>query len=406
AAQSGITAGVTKASVAGGLVSVTGAKVNLSTLSAPGSSEAIRSVTVGNVTVVDLGALLKGLGIDLSTLPVSSVSALLSQLGLQDAVATATGVNLTGTLEGAVASINGAVTTLTAQAAGAGGTVDSTLFGALELVGVTSPVTVGDTIDATQATTLLAQVQNQLAGLLTTSITQLATTPLFQVGGVNVSMTTKAVEDINQSVANITGKVGTVKVGAIELLNGVDLLAATDRVNAIVTDANARIGAALGAISPELAGAVKVSILSRDTSVTKTGDYVRSLAGITAATATITPPATLAAVISTLTHDTIGEAILAAGGAVPALQTLMKGLQDTLTLGASVLASPSTVRIARVLSASEFKVQAVPVTTPTPDSELPRTGGTSLLLLGGGAAVLAIAARRLLRSSGLRHTNR
>lgn len=408
AAQSGITAGVTSASLAGGLIAANGAKVNFSTVSAPAASEAVRAVTIDSVTVVDLGALLKGLGIDLSILPVSSVSALLNQLGLQQAVATATGISITGTLQQVVTQLNAAITTLQAQAAATGGTVDATVGAVLGLIGVTT-VTTGDVINQTQANALLDQVKADLAGLLTQSVTTLATAPLFSIGGVNVGITTKATDDVNSSVATITGKVGSVKVGTLELLAGTDLLAATDRVKTIVDQANAAISGALSSISPDLAGLVKVSVLSRDSSVQKTGDYVRSLAGITAASATVTPPATLAALISSLTAPasaSIAKAIADNGGAaLPALETLMSGLQNTLTLGVGVLSSPSIVTIAQVLSASEFRVNAAPA-TPTTGGELPRTGGTSLLLLGGGAAALGLAARRLLRSTGSHHTNR
>lgn len=417
-AQSGLSGGVTSANLAGGLIALNGAKVNLSTISAPASAEAIRSVTLDNVVVLDLGALLKGLGIDLSALPISSISALLNQLGLQGAVATATGISITTTLADAVAAINTVVDNLQAAvnstATGITTTVSqiNAVVGSLPLpTGVTSATEIQDLTSGVsgQANALLDQVQAKLAGLLTTSLTTLATAPLLQLGGVEVGLTSKAVSDVNASVATVTGKVGTVKVGGIELLGGTDLLAATDRVSAIVNDANARIGSALGAISPELASVVKVSVLTRDTSVTKSGDYVRSLAGITAASATITPPATLANLISALSApaaDTIAKAIVAAGGVVPvSLESLMAGLQQALTLGAGVLASPSTLTVGQVLGAAEYKVAAAPA-APTTGGELPRTGGSSLLLLGGGAAVLALAARRLVRSPGLRPTKR
>lgn len=403
-AESGLTAGVTAATVAGGLVSVNGAKVNLSTVSAPASASATRSASLDNVTVLDLGALLEGLGIDLSTLPLSSVSALLDQLGLEGTINDLAGVSITTTLQDLVDAINASIDTLQVVVDDTTGTLDQTVDDLLGLVGLTAPVAVDDALDAVQAEALIDSLQAELAELLETSLVALATAPLLQVGGVEVGLNSKAVSDVNASVATVTGKVGTVKVGTIELLGGTDLLAATDRVSAVVTDANTRISSALGAISPDLANLVKVDVLARSTSVTQSGDYVRSLAGITAASATITPPETLSALISALTApaaESIGDLITEAGGTVPAdLEPLMSGLQSVLTLGAGVLASPSTLTIGQVLGAAEYKAVAAPV-TPT-GGELPRTGGDSLLLLGGGAAVLALAARRLLRSSGLR----
>jgi hypothetical protein len=161
---------------------------------------------------------------------------------------------------------------------------------------------------------------------------------------------------------------------------------------------NTQLGSVLSIISPDLANLVKVSVLDQATSITQDGGYTKARAGITAATATITPPANLAALVSGLVAQT-ADVTAALGTAVPQLEGLMTQLSSTLNLGTAVLASPAKVQIASVLSASDFRVGSSTTTgAPGTGTSLPRTGGPDLILFGGLLAVLAIALRRFTRS--------
>ena len=388
-AASSLSAGVSNLGLLGGLISAQGLSSTLGTQAASADSSSTRTVRVGAVTVLDLSALLGALGIRLSDLPVSTITALVDQLQVPVVGLTA-GQTLNAAvsqLQTAVDSVQATVNTTTGTVTG---TVDSTVNGVLGSVGVTAP-TAGSTV--AQVSGIVDQLQAQINNLLANGVAALEAAPLLKLDGVEVGVSTKATDSVDTSVAEIVGKVGDVQIGGIKLA-GVDLAATASQLNSLVSTVNSQVGNVLKTVSPDLAGIVNVSVLDQAKSVTSSGGYTRSRAGITAVTATVTPPANLAAIVAAVTGaaTTVGTTL---GSALPALSPAMTQLQSTLGLASSVLAAPASVRVAEVLSASDFAAAAAGTPAGAPGGELPRTGGTPVLpIVAGLLVVLAVGARR------------
>jgi hypothetical protein len=162
----------------------------------------------------------------------------------------------------------------------------------------------------------------------------------------------------------------------------------------------------LGIISPDLANIVSVSLLDQAQSVANSGGYNRARAGVTAATATVTPPATLANIVSTLgaAANQIGPTIASlSGGTVPVVDPTvgMSTLAGTVNLAqaAGALSQGVTLKVGEVLSASDFAPGAVPAATNT----LPRTGAETGVFAGLAVAlgVLGWGIRRMIRRPAL-----
>ncbi len=416
-AAAGLNVALTDISAVGGLISLDSLKSTMGATSAGGAADGVRGASVTNLKVLDLGALLQGLGLPLGELTPNQLIALV------DGLAANTGLPLpsgSATLAGAVATLNAAINNLQATATTATtatqvtqvtSTIDTTTNTLLGAVGLVSPVGTTSTVVADVAVVvnnLVNQLQALLDELLAKGLLALDNLALLSLQGVEVSVATKATDTVEASSATVTGKIGKVLVGGLEL-PGVDLLAATSVISANVAAINTKLGQVLSLVDPGLANLVQVSVLDQATSVTSSDGYVRSRAGLTAASATITPPANLAALVKTVT-DQVGVAQTLAGSmvGVPVLSAAMNDLGLVLKASSSVLTSPSKVRVAQVLSASDF-ARAAGVTTTgapggpaSPGTELPRTGGTDLILLGGLAGVLALALRRLVRTPAVR----
>ncbi len=387
-ATSALLAEIADLNVAGGLAVVDAVGSNLSTSASPTASDATRSAAIGAVTVLDLGAVLQGLGIDLASLPIDTVLALVDELGLP--------VSVSDTLpEGSTLAdyVNGLRNTidLINEETDLTQTVDGLLTeinGLLDPTGIEAP-SAGETLEDTldEMETLLVDVVEEIALVLDSA-------PLLALDGVEVGVKTSAAGTLDATTATVTGAIGGVRVGAIAF-DGVDLLGATQAVTDLVTSLEAQLSSVLGLVDPGLANLVDVSLLEQETSVTASDGYNRARAGITGVSATITPPANLAEIVATLTSTT--EPLSSVIDTTP-LSAAMNELETTLNLGVAALSQPSTVRAVEVLSASDFR--AVTTGAPAPVDELPRTGGTSLPLILG-AAVLATSAlviRRWLRS--------
>lgn len=405
-ATSKLSTGITNVESVGGLLGIGSLSSELVANSAGDASGATRGAKVTDITVVDLGALLEGLGISLSDLSVAQVSALLDQLKATTGLGLPAGEN---TLTGAVGSLNGAVDDLQdalANQAGStvGEAVESTTTTLLGTVGLTAPLSssalVGDSVSAINAA--IDQLQAEIDRLLGESLKALDDLALLRLEGVEVGVTTKAVDSVDASVAEVTGKIGRIKVGNISL-PGIDLTAPASAVNAAVAQVNDKIGATLGLVSPNLANLVNVSVLDKATSVTQSGGYTRSSAGITGATAAVTPPAGLAGIVSTITGQAGGIDTLLSGSQLRSLglSGAMDELSRTLNLGAGVLSAPAKVQVATIVASSEFARAGGPATPP--GDTLPRTGGpVGIAIVAAVAAALGIGLRRWLHTPALR----
>lgn len=415
-ASSGLNASLSNVNAVGGLVSLGSLKSSLESAASGATSTATRGASVTDITVLDLGALLQGLGLPLGELTpaqiVALVDGLAAQTGLPLPSGSTTVAGAMATLDAAITDLNATVATVPGTTSAITGAIDSTtatLLGTVgSVTGITVPLpTTTQTVAEAVATVnaLVAQIQALINDLYAKGLAALDNLALLRLEGVEVGVTTKAVETVEGSVAQVTGKIGKVFVGGVEL-PGIDLAANLATVNAAVAGLNTKLGSVLGLVSPDLANLVKVSVLDQATSIVSEGGYTRSRAGITGATATVTPPANLAAIVSGIVAQAgVAETLVAANVPVPAVSGLMNDLAASLNLASSALTSPATVRIASVLSASDF-ARAGAVTTGAPGTTtgaptLPRTGGDDLLLLGAVAAVLALAVRRFGRSTEL-----
>lgn len=410
-ANSGMNTELANVNAVGGLASVASIKASLTSAAAGDNAAGQRSASITDVTVLDLGAVLQGLGIQLPNLTVGQIAALV------DGLAATTGLPLPSgetTFAGAVATLDTAIDDLQGSISGVSsgtpvtqvtGAIDpatSTLLGTISGV---SPLPTASTPDADAAIALVNDViddlQAQLNALVEGGLKALDNVALLRLEGVEVGVASKAVSDVKASTAAVTGKVGKISVGNISF-GAVDLAAATDQVTGAVASVNTKISQLLGGIDAGLANTVKVSVLDKASEVSSANGYTKASAGITGATAVITPPAALASIVDTVNNTAnANQAIdLLPPAAVEALKlsAAMNQLGTTLSLGTSVLAAPTTVKVAEVLAASNFRSASTTTGTPAAPT-LPRTGTNStmpLLLVATAAAAAAIAVRRLL----------
>ncbi|MBW3614257.1 MAG: hypothetical protein KY439_02980 [Actinobacteria bacterium] len=401
-ASSALDAGVTNVRSVGGLLGIGSLSSNLTASSAGDAANAARGAKVSDITVLDLGALLEGLGISLADLSVSQVSALL------DTLQATTGLDLPAgqtTLAGTVTALNAAIDDLqdavaTEATSTIGEAVEPTTNTLLGTVGLDTPLSdsavVGDSVAAINAA--VDQLQDQIDDLLGESLKALDDLALLRLEGVEVGVTTKAVDSVDASVAEVTGKIGKIKVGNITL-PAIDAAATASAVNAAVAQINDKVSDTLSAVSPGLANLVDVSVLDKVTSVTQSGGYTRSRAGITGASAAITPPAALGDIVSTITNQAGGIDTLLPASTVKSLglSGAMDELSRTLNLGAGVLSGPAKVQAGSIVASSEFARSGGAPTTP--GDTLPRTGGpVGIAFIAGLAAAMGLVLRRWMQT--------
>ena len=346
--------------------------------------------------MLDLGALLNGLGIPLTSLPLPVVSDLLGTLGVPVA-----GVPSALTLESFVDELNTTLDGLQAQLDAATGAASSTVNQVLAPVtatvlgGLGVPVPeVGDALAIVNDA--IDTVQALVTNLLKTALSALDGLTLLRAEGIEVGTITKAGETVGVSAADIVAKIGAIKIGGLTI-PGLDLNATLNQVNSVLNTVNGTLSSVLGTISPDLANLVKVSLFAKDenTGVTSGAGYVKSLAGVSALTAKIVPPLNLDSIVSGLLGGTganlpIGSVLGNAN--LPVLNTLMPTLTGLLNGVTSVLGGGATIKLASITSGASF-------TTPVAatNGSLPRTGGTAqTALLGMALVIAAVASRRFV----------
>lgn len=393
-AHSALTSALGNISLIGGLISATGAESILGTNAKTAAADGSRTIKVGAINVLDLGSLLNGLGIPLTSLPLPVVSDLLNTLGVPVA-----GVPTSLTLESFVDELNTVLDGLQAQLEAATDAasatvnqvlapVTSTLLGGLGL-----PIPeVGDLVSTVNG--VIDQVQDLVTNLLKTALSALDGLSLLRAEGIEVGTITKAGETVAGSAADIVAKIGAIKIGGLTV-PGLDLGATLSQVNSVLNTVNGTLSDVLGTISPDLANLVKVNLFAKDadTGVTQGAGYVKSLAGVSALTAKIVPPLNLDGIVGGLLGGNgIGSVLsgLPGGSAnLPVLNTLMPTLTGLVDGVTSVLGGGATIKLASITSGASF-------TTPVAatNGSLPRTGGTAQAALMGMALVIAAVATR------------
>jgi len=392
AARSSMDAAISNLSLAGGLLSAGDLASRLATGSSAEQADGTRAVEVGTINVLDLGAMLDGLGLTLADLPIATISQLLSSLGVPVA-GIPQGTDLAAYVTALNAAINEVQSTIDQSSQTVTSTVDSTVGGLLGSLALPVPTTQST---VTQVMRTVDGLQATLTGVITTALDALDGLTLLRLDGANVGIATKAARTVGDSVADVTAQVGGVTIGGISL-PGVDLSAAASQVNGLVGTVNSTLSGALGTIHPSLGSLVSVSVLDQVESITADNGYVRSRAGITALTATITPPAELGAIVSAIKSATgAGNVLKGLGAPVPGLSDTMSGLESTLGGALQALAGGAVLKVADVQAASDFSAPGGPL----PANELPRTGGFPLLAgMAGMLIVLALGTRRLVAST-------
>jgi hypothetical protein len=425
-ARSGFDATVGNLLVAGGLLSVPSGTVSLATNAATSATSATRSITIPSIEVLNLAAVLEGAGIALDDLPIDALLGLLGGLGITlpeiadpgavidtvnaavDSLQGQTGAltsevcttvdGLLGTVGGLVGTgavgdvadgISDAIEDVTGGGTGGGTPGLPTLPaipGVPSLLGKALPVS----CDAVTGTIeqLVDDLQAVVASVLTTVLDALGSTSLLSVQGINLGVVADAKSTVDGSVADVTGTIGSVKVGAITVpgVSGLDLASAADVLNGAGNTITAAVGQVLGLVNAQLADMVDVDVMQIDELVGADGAYTSATAAVTAVKATITPPGLLGAALDLTgtASDILGEA----SAAVPTLAPVMSQLEASLG-GLDVLTAPTAITIGRIESTSAFQPVAA---TTVPGSTSPTTSSGELPRTGSDAAVPAIAA--------------
>lgn len=399
-----IAASLTNAVVGGALATVEGVSSTLAATATNTTSETSRSVEVDQAVVLDLGALLEGLGLSILDLPLDTVSALLDELDLD--VGDVANDAVQAAIDDLQAEIDALETQLLAATpalptGGVSGVIG--LINDLDIVtvptstetAITALPTVTDQLDA-----LIDELQNVLATLLTQVALELDTAPLLSVSALEATVATKAGDTVAGSSTSRSAKIGSITVGGVTI-PGTDLLKTADQVDATVATVDAALGGALGAIAGDLDDLVTVKLFERvaGAGVSSADGYVKAVDGLTVLRATVTPPSTLTTIVDGIVAAAgLDQAIADAGGTPPQLDGTMADLSSALG-GARSLGSGGGVGIAQVLGTSEFAAASSGTGTDTDtgtgsgrpgedDRSLPATGRNSTLPMTAFAMLL------------------
>lgn len=410
------TAKITEVGLLGGLASLGTLDATDRTASAGTGSEVGRGMTLDTISLLDLGKLLQGLGLDAFNLPLPVVSGLVTSLGVP--------VDLQGASDVAslVNSINAALTALQ-------NTLDATITPALLGVLGSTGLPAALLPPANQASdAAVSNLQATLTTLIASVIDQLDATTLLKVSSLEIDTVAKAADTMAGSVATATGSIGGLMVGKT-VLPGIDLAASGSAVDSLVAQVQAALGAAVAPLG--FTDLLSVKLFDRQTGVTSSNGVVKAVSSITGLDVGLTPPSLDSLVLLDHPDDGFGSLIpvptvtsrhgaarVAPAGPNPLEQVLARGLNE-----APLLSKGLDLRIGTVASQSLQSVPAAapaapqspvtpqseapatptaPTATPTTPAtgELPRTGGeqSRLALVGMVLFASALGVRRLRRA--------
>jgi hypothetical protein len=396
-AASGLNSSLSNITAVAGLLSVPSATSSLGTAATPGDSDGLRGLSVPSIQVLNLGAVLQGLGVNSATLQLGQVGNVLNTLGVtvpNGSAPALSGTSLVSTVNG----LSGVLTT--GLPTGIQGLPAATLISTLPaplqtLIGSLIPG--GIPVGATTVGDLVTSLNGQINSLLNGALSGITNAPLLQVKDLVVGITTKASDTVANSVADIKASLGSVQVGNLTV-PGVDVASilgnAQSTINTVLTQAG-------------LGNLITVKALDQSKSVGATGGYVNALANLTGVHVAINPLSSLAGgTTAAAATDTIGSLYtLAGGGTPPALSSAMATLNGVLaTTGAGALAQGATVDVLSVGSASTFTPSSSS-TPANPSAATPQNG--TLAVTGGPTQVLGFIGLLLLATvAGLRWLRR
>jgi hypothetical protein len=392
-AASGLNSSLNNVTAVGGLLSVPSATSSLGAAAKPGDADGLRGLSIPSIQVLNLGAVLQGLGINPASLQLGQVGNALTALGVT--VPNGSAPNLTGAQ--LVTTVNGITSALTSiPPAGVSGVPGATLISALPapLQTLLAGLFPGGTIPVgvTDVNGLVAALNAQVTSLLTGALSGISNAPLLQVKNLVVGISTKAADTVQNSAADIKASLGSVQVGNLNV-PGVDLAS-------LLTNAQNQVNGVLNTVG--LGNLITVKALDQTRSVATSNGYVNALANLTGVHVAIAPLSSLAGGTAAAgATDTMGQ--LLGSGNVPALSTAMATLNTLLpTSVVGALTQGATVDVLSVGASSAF----VPAGTPAnPSAPTPQNG--TLAVTGGPTQVLGFIGLLLLATvAGLRWLRR
>lgn len=417
-ARSGLDSKLLDLNILSGILKIASVGNVNGTAAALPQSNGSRSLDVNALSVLSLGDLLGGLGLDLAHLPLGILSNLTSALNLPVALpggatdlksAVDALVNTVQGILGQVTGNTGLLSSIVSQVPVVNGLLGNlNLTSLLPLNGTSLVPIAGLNLPLGTVQGLLDTLQSTLSNLLNTVLGLLNNLTVLKLDGASIGATTKASDTLANSVADVVAKLGGINVLGLQL-PGVDLLSIGNTLNAISN----QLGSVLGIIDPSLKDLIKVGVLDKATSLTTANGYNNALAGIDILSLKITPPAILKNLVGSLTGNTAASplGVLSTAGvspqALPVLGNLglgALGLGNLLNVGGllGALTEGLTLKIGSVQSASQYRVAAAPApasAVAAPVEQLPRTGGDTrtLGLIAVGMATLALGVRRWAR---------
>lgn len=430
-ALSSIGAGVADLTILEGLLGVSSTELGFDGNALTTQSDGTRTMTLDGLSALDLEALLAGLGVPLTDLPLDTILGLIEGLGLLPLLDSAiqqlglpVDVSTEELLADPAAAITGLVEDLEALPELLATVDDTSLTETCESTDpLTDPLlgTVGDVLgedltevcsDVTGAVEDLAAIADlealvdQLLGdLLETILGVLDGAALLSLDVFDVQLLTTATDSLETSVADVTATLGGLSVGALDLGN-VDLLGPAEQVSALVDQVEGTLSGVLGQVDPLLGDLVSVAVLDEVTSVTEDAGVITSLASFTGLEISLAP-VDVDALLASLTGQTsIGDQLTGLGLPLPDASPIL-GLNELLSAAApgtdlvTALSSGATMQIASVSQASTYEVlsASTPAAPAAPQPTLPRTGSNDAawLVFAGLAALGALGLRRVVR---------
>ena len=441
-ARSGLDATLSDLSLAGGLASLPSGTVSALGDAATGNASASRTISIPSIEVLNLAAVLDAVGAPLANLPVDDLLALLGGLGidvpdLSDPAAAVAELDeaidylqtQTGTLTSAIcqqvdgllgglggltgtSGVGETVGTVVDEVAGGtpiGEVVDGVLGGLLGAGVGTKALPVSCSSVTGTVNDLIDDLQAIVADVLSTALSLLADTSLLSVEGVEVGMVARSAETLEGSLADVTGTIGSVTVGNLEVpgVSGLDLTAATGVLAAAGDAVTAAVADVLSLVDANLADLVDVDVLDIVEDVAHADGVTNAVASVTALKATINPVGLLS---GAALEGTVGSVLTQLGGTVPAIAPVVGQLEAALG-GIELLGSASSITVGQLSSTSQYSASAAQAPTPgpgtpsspTPTGQLPRTGSEDVVLPAMAVAMLAavtFAIRRRLEAYG------
>lgn len=393
ASKAGMTLSLGDLNLVGGLLTTHAVSDTLGAQAAGAAADGSRGLNVDAISVLNLGALLRGLGIDPANLVIGQVSGLLS--GLQIPVA---GIPAGDTLTGVVNSLQTTLNGLTGQSgtfSSLPAPVQTTVNGALGGLGgvpaIGGVLSGGSVIPSTDVNSLITTVTGTLSSLLPTALHALDGISLLQLNGIQLGAVTHAVNGTQDSKADVISKIGSVKLGGIDL-GAVDLSGTVSAVSNLVNTISSTLDNVLAPLN--LDGILHFGLFEKysNNGVSNSGGYTRALAGITGLNLSINPPADLLGIVGALNApasnagvDSIGETITSLTGSssnVPVVGGLMSTLNSALPSASGLLgalAGGASIKVADISSGSNFAAPSA--ATPAQVSTLPRTGANTMAFL-------------------------